>query len=83
MISKNSSKYIYVLSESPKRVGDLKTLDYHHHCSRILGWLNEFLVNEFPESIIVVKRGGMIVRLLLLIFGCCCCCCCCCCFSYL
>lgn len=54
----NNSKFIYIISESPNRVSGAKTRDFRQQCFRIIGWLNSFVKDSFPNATVVVKRGG-------------------------
>lgn len=49
------SKYIYVLSDHPSRATHNP---YSGRCQTILNSLFEYLKENFPGSIVVVKRGG-------------------------
>jgi hypothetical protein len=54
----SDSQFILIISDSTKRVGDIAAYDYRHHCTRILGWLHDFLATRYTNATVVVKRGG-------------------------
>lgn len=49
------AKYIYVIADSPTRS---LTSPFSGRCELILSKLHEYLRNEFPAAVVVVKRGG-------------------------
>lgn len=51
----SNAKYIYVLTDPPKRAGNHP---YVHHCQKILTWLFAFITENFPEATVIVKKGG-------------------------
>lgn len=54
----SDTQFILIISDSVKRLGDLPQYDYHSHCSRILGWLQDYLTVRYRNATVVVKRGG-------------------------
>lgn len=51
----SSAKYIFVLSDHPRRFG---VQGFTHQCNSILDGLFKYLKDKFPDKVIALKKGG-------------------------